>query len=240
MEKAYERGTPPEWWTDFDGLLVRERRVEGRCPRCKDVFSQDISDQIGIGFAEGQQTLFVRLVCSCARPHKGAPPGTSGCGAEGGALVFSDGKLVPAHLTVEQVAADVYLSQALKDRLPRARAAAEKWGATVSALTAVFGASVLVFSDDMIRSLHLWASVAFGVLTLLALGCAAGSIIAAARAAHDQPVTIPADVSERLNLYDILFNKTVAGLTWSRTLALLAGLLFIVSLVLRWYGPQNS
>jgi hypothetical protein len=98
---------------------------------------------------------------------------------------------------------------------------------------------VILNSDTVVRSLQLFWAIVFGVFSLLALGLAARSILLAARAAQDKPITVYADAAERLALYNRLFKGVMDDLGQSRTFAAWAIVALILSLLTRWSAPTN-
>src|SRR5688500_4571177 len=94
-------------------------------------------------------------------------------------------KVRPAKLTPEMRDADEWAEQLIAEQFPRTRALAAQWGATLAALTALFGAGTVIDADDAVRALHPegWG-IAYGILTAGALLAAAIAILLAAHAAH--------------------------------------------------------
>lgn len=150
-------------------------------------------------------------------------------------------KVRPAKLTPEMRDADEWAEQLIAEQLPRTRALAAQWGTTLAALTALFGAGIVIDADDAVRALHPkgWA-IAYGILTAAALLAAAIAILLAAQAAHGSLFTIPPDVAERVALRRRLVAEAQRNLRWSRRAAAVAVLLLIASFGVRWYAPHEN
>lgn len=150
-------------------------------------------------------------------------------------------KVRPAKLTPEMRDADKWAEELIAEQLPRTRGLAAQWGGTLAALTALFGAGIVIDADDAVRALDPagWA-IAYGILTAAALLAAAIAILLAAHAAHGSLFTIPPDVSERVALRRRLVAEAQRNLQWSRRAAALAALLLIASFGVRWYAPQED
>jgi hypothetical protein len=117
---------------------------------------------------------------------------------------------------------------------------AEKWGATVTAVTSLLGAGTLIDADTAVRSLRPWAAYVYGGLVITALGCAAKAILSAAQAAQDKPITVPPAAAERLKLYREHTDEAMKALGKSREFAGLAFVLLLVSFLVRWFAPYAS
>ena len=150
-------------------------------------------------------------------------------------------KVRPAKLTPEMRDADNWAEQLIAEQLPRTRALAAQWAATLGGLTALFGAGMVIDADDAVRALHPegWA-IAYGILTAAALVAAATAILLAALAAQGSVVTIPPDITERLELRQRLVADARRNVQWSRRSAALAVILLIGAFGVRWYAPQES
>lgn len=127
--------------------------------------------------------------------------------------------------------------QAVKDRLPNTRALAEKWGTTVSTVTALFGTGTILSSDTMVRSLVSPWEMWYGIAAGLALILSATAIWRASRAAQATIGDIPAGAEERLLLYKRRLDDSVRNLHISRWCAGIAVLLLLATLCIRWYAP---
>jgi hypothetical protein len=147
-------------------------------------------------------------------------------------------RLTPAHLSDAERDADVWARTIIEGRLARMRELATQWGATVTALTALFGIGTVIDADDPVRALDPpgWG-VLYGVLAGLAVLLAGGALYKAAKAAQAQVRAVPPDVQGRLRLQDDLLRASVGSLRWSRILALLALVALIGSFAVRWYAP---
>lgn len=128
---------------------------------------------------------------------------------------------------------------AVRDRLPNTRALAEKWGATVSALTALLGAGTILSSDTVVRSLVSPWGCRYGVAAGLALILSAAAIWGASRAAQATVGEIPPGAEQRLKFYNKRVKHSVRWLHMSRWCTGVAVLLLIVSLAIRWYAPAT-
>lgn len=137
---------------------------------------------------------------------------------------------------LEQAAYD-WGQQAVKDRLPNTRALAEKWGTTVSALTALFGTGTILSSDTVVRSLVSPWGVRYGIAACLALILSAAAIWCASRAAQATVGDIGPGAAERLVLYEKRLKNSVRSLHISRWCAGIAVLFLLASLAIRWYAP---
>jgi hypothetical protein len=145
-----------------------------------------------------------------------------------------------APLTPAMREADIWAETIIAEQLPRTRQLAQQWSATLTALTALFGAGIAIDADDAVRALHPegWA-IAYGALTLLALGAAAIAIALATRAGHGWLKPIPAGVAERLALRRQLTHEAQSQLEWSKRTAVAAVVLLTASFGVRWYAPQQ-
>ena len=149
-------------------------------------------------------------------------------------------KVLPAKLTPEMRDADEWAEQLIAEQLPRTRALAAQWGATLAALTALLGVGTIIDADDAVRALDPGWGIAYGILTAAALLAAAIAILLAAEAAHGSLSTIPPDVAERVALRRRLVAEAQRNLEWSRRAAAVAALLLIASFGVRWYAPHES
>ncbi len=244
MTVPYEPGKPTGWEAGLQVLQIEvaptgRRSVRGPCPRCTPhEIVQDVVTQSGTAIAPAPLPTRVLLVCNCGFHHDGAPQGTRGCGATGAVSLLGD-RVGAAAVSDEERAANAWAIEALKERLPRIRAAAEKWGTTVSALTALLGTGTVVQADDVVRSLTTGAALWYGVFVLLALLAAAGSILYAAWAAQESDKSIAPGLEERLTLYDDQWKDAIENLRVSRMLAGVAAVCLIISFGIRWYAPEQ-
>lgn len=150
-------------------------------------------------------------------------------------------KVRPAKLTPEMRDADNWAELLIAEQLPRTRSLAAQWGATLGALTALFGAGTIIDADDSVRALHPegWA-ILYGILTAAALVAAAIAIVLAALAAQGSVVEIPPDITERLELRQRLVADAQRNVQWSRRVAGLAVVVLVAAFGVRWYAPQES
>jgi hypothetical protein len=147
-------------------------------------------------------------------------------------------RLRAAELSEAERDADTWARTIIDARLARMRELATQWGATISALTALFGTGVIIDADDAVRALDPAAwSIAYGALAGLALGLAAFAIYAASSAAQAQVVSIPPGAPERLRLQNELVSTAVSRLRRSRILGALAIIVLLASFAVRWYAP---
>jgi hypothetical protein len=142
-------------------------------------------------------------------------------------------------LTPEQRDADAWAEQALQQRLPATRDLAQKWGATVTALTALLGTGTIIDADDAVRALESSYAVYYGIAAGGALLAAAASILFASQAGQVGLVQIPPGVKERVALRNSLFEGAARKLRVSGFFAAVAVVLLIASFGIRWYAPQK-
>jgi hypothetical protein len=142
-------------------------------------------------------------------------------------------------LSDAELAADELAQQGVTERLPRIRAAATAWGASVSAITALFGAGIVVNADSQVRALKPGWAVTYGVLAALALAAAGAAIYLAAPAAEARPVPMPKDVRGRATAIEELFQSAVRDLKASRVCTAAAVVLLMASIGVRWYAPTT-
>jgi len=143
----------------------------------------------------------------------------------------------PAPISKEDIAADDWAEQALNERLPRIRAVATAWGASVAAITALFGTGVVINADAQVRAMASFWDVMYGILAGAALMAASAALYFASRGAQFRLKHIPFDFAGRREMRQQLFESAVSDLRASRLSAVIAVLLLISSMAIRWYAP---
>lgn len=143
------------------------------------------------------------------------------------------------NVTTAELQADDWARQAIEERLPRLRAVATAWGATVTALTALFGLATLTDSDQVVSKLDSPFDWIFGVSAALAAITAALTIFLASLSAQQGKKTIPPDLAGRVRLYDETFENALSWLKWSRIWTGVSILFLIGNFAIRWYAPRN-
>jgi len=149
-------------------------------------------------------------------------------------------KLRYVQLTPQQRDADLWAEQILRERLPRTRELAKEWGATVAAVTALFGTGTVIDADAAVRALLRGWAAAYGVLVCLAILAAGGAILFASSAAQARLTVIPPGATERVATREQLVTLSLRDLRVSRWLAAAALLLLIASFGVRWYAPRQE
>jgi hypothetical protein len=142
-------------------------------------------------------------------------------------------------ISLEELAADEWAEASIRERLPRVRAVATAWGATVTAITALFGVGTIAGSDTVVTKLSKPWGVLYGVLVGGALMAAAISLLFASLAAQFRRTEISPGIASRQGLHERIFQDTVRDLRRSRLAAGLAILLLVLAMSVRWYGPQK-
>lgn len=187
---------------------------------------------------------FVR--CLCTHSHDGRPPeaGERGCGQ--GAIVDGPGpnneqvlasKQLPAyHLLSWQTAAD----QADLTALSSIRSSAEKWGATIGALTGIFSLIALIRGPGSVSGLTAgWADAAT-LLLFLALALAFLSIFCAAVAAQGRPARKYIDALSFRRTVRVRVKLASRWLAVSRWTTGGAALLLMIAIIVTWQAPQAA
>lgn len=141
-----------------------------------------------------------------------------------------------ATITPAELDADQWAVSSVRERIPRVRAVATAWGATVTAITGLFGLGTLAGADAVVSRLHSPWSGLFGALSLGSILAAAISLLFASWAAQPSRLTIPVDAAQRALLHDQTFDKAVERLGVSRICAGAAVVLLFLCLLVRWYG----
>jgi hypothetical protein len=140
-------------------------------------------------------------------------------------------------LNPEQAAADRWVRQAYDERLATTRDLARQWGATVTALTGLFGLGALAGADTAVRALDGGWRVAYGACALVAVGAAALSITLAALASQATFTSVGPTAEDRLDAFEDRVRGARIGLRRSRVAALVALLAAVASIAVRWYAP---
>lgn len=143
-----------------------------------------------------------------------------------------------APITPEQRDADEWVEAAAKETLPRIRDLAARWGATVTALTGLFGVGALISGDATVRALRLAWRIGYGCLALGALSAAAVSILAAALASQATVSRVGPDIHQRVDERERRIAGALVRLRWSRVTAAVALVLGMAALAIRWYAPS--
>lgn len=143
------------------------------------------------------------------------------------------------NVTAAELQADDWARQAITERLPRLRAVATAWGATVTALTAIFGLATLTDSDAVVSKLDSPFDWIFGVSAALAAITAALAIFLASLAAQQGKKEIPPDLAERVRLYNETFENALNRLEWSRIWTGISIVFLIGNFAIRWYAPSS-
>lgn len=154
----------------------------------------------------------------------------------------SEDELLPrvvgaADITAEQRDADLWVTEAAREALPRLRELAGQWAATVTTLTGLFGLGALISGDDAVRALDTRWRVAYGVLALVALTAAAVSILQASLAAQATVAEVGPDVSARVAERRERIQAVRRRLAISRWAAGVALVMAVLALAVRWYAP---
>jgi hypothetical protein len=245
----YQEGTPLEW----DDERLKKLQVEGEpaehpvkqylrgpCPRCSHPISKDLA-LVPVPLLTKQQsaeTPAVFLTCNCGFAHEGAPPGATGCGAEGGVKIVG-GVLEPTDITPEQRQADGWVESAYAKRLANCRKLAQQWQTTLGVLTGLLGAATVVGGTG-VRSLNGDWPFIYGIVAAAALILAASAVYLAHRAGTSQVVeTIPPEATKRLALENKLYTDSRSRLRFSRGLAIAALAGFLVAIGILWYAPAK-
>jgi hypothetical protein len=143
-------------------------------------------------------------------------------------------------VTDQELQADEWARQAIRDALPRLRLVATAWGATVTAVTAIFGLATLSDSDDIVRDLAEPFSWLFGVTAVAAALSAAAAILFASLASQQKVQDIPPDLAGRVSVYKSTFDRALSHLDASRWLAGVAIALLVCNFLIRWYGDKTG
>jgi hypothetical protein len=177
--------------------------------------------------------------CNCTEKHEGRPDGETGCGPSGqfpGPLVTGGAGDVAAPEDREW---ERRRAELVANALPDIRSAAEKWGATIAALTGVLGISSLIGGRDALAKLtddtRLIVAIAFGIAAALA----ALATILAALAAQGTPQTATGSTAEFRTKYEKAIGNASSRLGWSRALTIGALLALAVAVGFMLFGDSK-
>ncbi len=141
-------------------------------------------------------------------------------------------------LTPQQHAAAAWRSQAITDRIGRARTLANQWAATVTGATVLLGAGTLVSSDTVVHDLTPSAAASYGIWTAISLLAFLLAILIATRAAQGRVAILTANLPDIVKEQNKEFTQTVVQLRISQALTAIAIIALVVAFSIRWYGPQ--
>lgn len=171
--------------------------------------------------------------CSQSSSSAGADPVTDGEASHPPQIVGAGGVNSPDDIVWQRE----YERLAIEE-LPRVRAAAEKWLASLGALTGLFAAVVVVKGRDDIGELTQDARVGVACLVLGAFTLAVVAIVLGAHAAQGAPRKRELDDGRALRRWSSTAAQTASGLLrWSRILAILAVGLMAAAVGATWFGP---
>jgi hypothetical protein len=225
--------------------------IAGRCPVCGHHIRKRIDSADTIAFFRSKGSLGMNdilgkrylLTCNCAYAHEGAPDGVRGCGAQGAVTVSSvDGTAAVSYCSdvdvpTEERDADEWIERAAGRQLQRLRNLAGQW---VSMLGVVTGfVTVGTIFDFTANDLELQGTWLVAYL-LAAAAAVAGAVVAvtfASQAAGLRQLNdVPAEVDERSRVMREARVYCRRRLSWSRWAALVAMLLLIVAVAVRFLG----
>lgn len=124
--------------------------------------------------------------------------------------------------------------------LDRVRSIAEKWGATITALTGLAGTVLVVKGRESISELTHNYQILAGICLLAAFACAAFSIYLAATAAQGSPKLTWNTGDETRKAFRNNAKKAVTNIFWSRTLALIFLLSIIAAVAITWFSTATK
>jgi len=250
-DAPYETLTP-DWWLEevstwqWQQLEDEKWKLSGNCPRCGHLMSRVegpgivvFSTGVGVGSRHGVPDV-VFVECNCTDPHKDRPDGETGCGPSGqipgplnpgGAFGVVD----PLDRQWEHKRAEL-LAQAL----PNIRSAAEKWGATIAALTGILGISSFLGGRDELAKLSENTRLAVGVALALAALLAVIATYLAALAAQGTPETFVGTTDGFRQRYENAVKEAAKKLKTSRGLTVLALLPLAAAVGLMLFGPSKQ
>jgi hypothetical protein len=243
----YDRLTP-DWWLravsewDWQQLEADKWRLSGPCPRCGHEMYRVVAPDVvvfstgeGLGSRYGlPDVAFVE--CNCTEKHDGRPDGEIGCGPSGqfpGPMMAGGGGDVAAPEDREW---ERRRAELVAKALPDIRSAAEKWGATIAALTGVLGVASLIGGRDELAKLtdetRLIVAGALGIAAVLA-ALATGL---AALAAQGTPQVAEGSTSAFRTQYENAIKTAASRLGLSRTLTIGALLALVVAVGFMLFG----
>lgn len=203
----------PEGWVDGVAMLSQHAPEDyrdlvvlfGSCPRCTHRMEVELPVKQRTGkplatTAEDSETLkdpFAKTAsCNCRGDHEGRPKEAQGCGAFGrlevGAESAPDHGIVrvkgkPFAATLADLEWERKAERLGVEELTTVRATGEKWTATVSSLTGIFGVVALIKGPEDITKLDgLWEASVI-ILVLFAIALALTGVLLAAFAAYGMP-----------------------------------------------------
>jgi hypothetical protein len=230
------------WVWEFRFLAEESGTLKGSgpCPRCGHTITDRTTIGIGSFFAPPNTISATPTIkCDCLSPHKGRPKDKKGCGYEAALNVTATVIRNPMSTPIEEK----WGEQAVKlevGMVESIRASAEKWGASISTLTALVGASTVFGSGEAIAKLsdeaQRWVWAGFAVATVSAVV----AVYLAAIAAQGVPKLQTYDAQ---NVYEASLTKSeqAAGwLWWSRLLIFPAMLGFGVAASFLTFGETKE
>jgi len=127
------------------------------------------------------------------------------------------------------------------EALPRIRSVAERWGASVAAVTSAFGIAGLVGGRDALSELEDAYATAAGLLFGLALLLALAAIVLAALAAQGTPKRMrsPSGADVRA-WYAASARRAANQLLASRICAVVSVLVLAVGIGITWFAPSGE
>ena len=126
------------------------------------------------------------------------------------------------------------------DALKEIRAGAEKWAASIAAVTGAIGVVTLIKGRESLEELEHGTEIAVGVLIGVAVLLALRGIVLAALAAQGTPARIEYTGAA---LRDFTVNEAEEAadlLRFSRVIVIVATLVAGAAVALAWYGPEES
>jgi hypothetical protein len=127
------------------------------------------------------------------------------------------------------------------EALPRIRATAERWAASIGAVTGVFGIVTLVRGREDVTALRADLKIAAGLLIGAALAMALAAIVLAAFAAQGTPKKLVALTGQELRRWHQEgARRAKLQLSVSRVLAVAAIVLLGAAVGITWFGPASE
>lgn len=120
------------------------------------------------------------------------------------------------------------------------RGSAEKWSASIAALTGVFGIVGLIEGRKTISELDRSWEIVVGCLAAAALLLALRGILLAALAAQGSPSTIEATAAKLRRFYENEAFEAADLLRYSRVLVVVAVLFAGAAVGVTWFGPEHA
>jgi hypothetical protein len=141
-------------------------------------------------------------------------------------------------VSAEERAADEWVETSVRQALPTIREIARNWGATVTALTALFGFGTLISGDETVRALQLYWRIAYGCLTITALCAGAIAVVLAALAAQATVTVVSPDLADRMAQRQLRMQQALRRLRVSRWVAGVAVVVAVAATAVRWFAPM--